>query len=279
MKLKNRFAKALSVLALAGMATSAHAIGSFNEFTVSEGSVPGSVANTFVADKGNGGYNEILTIKYDGTFASTAYADFGQFFKNDGADLVSPTQLNNLGSNGYGLYAIFDASGFLGATTFTGLLGSFKLYIDPNQDTTKALGATASAGVTLGGGLSDDYLIASTSTLVSGTGIPGTPGAFDFWFKDLVLTTVDQDLATAGVQAGNTYFTSPNPFHMVVDVNGDFDHMATLPGLPSFPDSKSVSTSGDVSFVFAVPEPASLALLGLGLLGLGVTGRRRATRS
>lgn len=277
MKLKNRFAKALSVLALAGMATSAHAIGSFNEFTVSEGGVPGTPANTFVADKANGAYDEILTIKYDGTFASTAYADFGQFLKNDGTNLIAPVYLNGFG--GYGLYALFDASGVLGATTFTGLFGSFKLYIDPNQDTTKALGATAGAGVTLGGGVSDDYLIASTSTLTSAIGIPGTPGAFDFWFKDLVLTTVDQDLATAGVQAGSTYFTSPDPFHVVVRTNGDFDGMDVLPGLPGFPDSISIKTPGDLSFVFAVPEPASLALLGLGLLGLGVTGRRRATRS
>jgi hypothetical protein len=270
MSVNNKFAGSLSALALVAIAGSAQAVGSFQEFTVSEGSVPGSVANTFVADKANGGYNEVLTVNGDLTFSTKAYANFGQYYKNDGANLAGPNQLNGFGS-GYGMYALFDSAGFVG-TTFTGLTGSFSLYIDPDQDTTLALGANGTLPIVVGLN-ADDYLIASASSPVYLVGIPGTPGAFDFLFNDFLLTTTDQSGA-AGIQSGATYFTSPDPFHVLVRVNGDFDAFPTVPG----PGNYSGIT-GDVSFVFAVPEPTALALLGVGLVGLGASRRRRVLPS
>jgi hypothetical protein len=97
-------------------------------------------------------------------------------------------------------------------------------------------------------------------------GIPGNPGAFDFTWDDFELTTALTDPGQSIF--GGDYFTSPDPFYMVVVVDGDFDEFDIEPG--------DVFLTGDVSAVFQVPTPTSLALLGLGLLGLGARRRNKA---
>lgn len=290
MNLKPALTKAVASLVFVAAASSAHATGVFQEFTINEGSVPGAVANTIVADKINGGYAEALTINTNLSFASTAYADFGQYYKNDGTTLVTPSLLNAptfLTSAGYGLYALFQSSGQLTSSGFVGATGAFSLYVDPNQDTVKTLGATGSSAVILGNN-SDDYLVAFSTTAIKLLGLPGTPGAYDFIFTNFSLTATDQDPLTAGVQSGKNFFVSPDPFHSVVDVNGDFDafnavvndvNSRILAGTFTTTTYKGVSgdgLGGDLSAVFPVPEPASLALVGLGLFAAGMSRRRKA---
>lgn len=238
-------------LGLGGAAQAAE----YQDFTVDETPYGGT---EIIADKMNGGYSEKITFDGGGNFVTNAYADFGQYFANEGTDEI----LNSVINTGYDLYALFDATGAVvplggGLTQFNANSGSFNLYLDPNADTTKALGATGSDPVTLGNA-GDDFLIAFASNMTSGTGVlvAGIGGFFDLVFNDFTL--VDPD--------GKNFFIKPDPFYLIVNVDGDFDNFVV---------AGTQTVTGDVSAVFAVPEPGTIALLGMGLLGMGVAARRR----
>ena len=252
MNLKRFFLNTAGAIALVGVAASAQA--EFLDFTIDEGSVPGAAANIVTGDKFTGSYTERLTINPDLSLSFTGVVQFAGLTANE-ATVSVPTQIGAL--NGYNLYAIFQGSGSFNALTqrFSITSSTLEMYIDADQNTTFAYGATGADGVAVAGA-GEDYLIAFANNLAVGSGIAGVPGAFQAVWDDFALTA-----------DGEEYFIAPRPFYLIAEATGDFDQNTFTPG--------TFDLTGDVSAVFTVPEPSSIALMGLALLGLGVAARRR----
>lgn len=252
-------------------------------FTIDSSAIIGGAQNLHTGDLFMGSSSQLLTT-VGNTHTSTGWLQFSSM-NLAGSPVYG---FGNLGS--YGLYASFTyadtyAGGGTGIDTANSIntvtMLDFKVYADPTKNNafTQANALTATNATFTNG--ADDILLGFGSIITGVSGFNSLGGATLNTVNSFALCNGFGTAAFGGTTSaaadcmdgsGTAFFVDPVPFYTLAFT--EFNN--TTQGILRNGNLTSINqATGAVDFNRQVPEPGSLALLGLGLAGLGIAKRRK----
>ena len=278
-----KFAKLNTLACAAVLALCASQASAIGVFTINPNAIPGNAfaISPFQATSLSGNTSELLHLSGNNATAS-GWAQFSSF--SNGATQIG-SLVTGLGGVDYGLYLTFQLADTLVSGT-AGALNSiysltqldFQVWADKDLNTTFTLAdASTALEATVNGTKTDDIFLAAGSLQGGVAGFDSFGGAYINAINSFAVCT-GVGTATVGSMAislpdcasgtGANYFAAPVPFFDLAF--SAFNN--TAQGIKRNAAGNLISITnavGIVDFNHRIPEPASLALVGLSLLALG----------